>query len=82
MTLDEIVKMLDGAATVTLWPEAGRALGLTRGQPYRCAGTGEIQTLEFGRTKRVTSSWLRRKLGLDQTGQGLSHPKVVDHDAP
>jgi len=64
MTLDEIRKMLDSHASVPLWPEAGEALDLTRGQTYRAASKGEIATMRFGRTIRVATSWLRQKLGL------------------
>jgi hypothetical protein len=65
MTLDEVRKMLDANATVRLWPDAGRALGLTRGQTYACANSGEIEALAFGRLRRVASPWLRKKLGLE-----------------
>jgi hypothetical protein len=65
MTLDEVRKLLNENATVSLWPQAGQALGLTRGQTYNCANNGDIETLDFGKLKRVATPWLRKKLGLD-----------------
>lgn len=69
MTFDEIRRLLDSRATVRLWPEAGEVLGLKRGQTYRCASTGEISTLDFGRVKRVSTEWLRQKLGIPRGAQ-------------
>jgi hypothetical protein len=66
MTLDEIRTLLDSHAVVPLWPEAGRALGLTRGHTYRCAEAGDIEVIPMGRLKRVPTSWLRRRLGLEE----------------
>ena len=65
MSLDEVREMLAREPTVPLWPEAGKALGLTRGQTYKCAKDGDIVVLEFGKLKRVSTSWLRQKLGID-----------------
>jgi hypothetical protein len=68
MPRDEILKMLEERATVPLWPQAGRALGLSRGQTYRVAKKGKIETLGLGREMRVRTSWLRQTLGLDGAG--------------
>ena len=67
MNIEEVKKMLDDNPTVPVWPEAGKALGLKRGQTYACARTGDIEVLEFGRLKRVSTAWLRRKLGFEQS---------------
>jgi hypothetical protein len=48
MTADEVRKMLDEKAVVPVWPEAGQALDLTRGQAYRGAASGDIQTIGLG----------------------------------
>jgi hypothetical protein len=66
MNLSEIRTMLDSKATVDLWPTCGEVLGLSRGQTYRLAKEGKIETLDLGRVKRVTTAWLRRKLGIEQ----------------
>jgi hypothetical protein len=66
MTVTEVLRMLEESPTVPLWPEAGKALGLKRGQTYKAAARGEIKTIEMGRIKRVTTSWLRKKLDLDE----------------
>jgi len=63
-TLDEVRKLIDERLTLSLWPEAGVALGLSRGQAYRLAADGKIKTLELGRAKRVATSWLKKQLGL------------------
>jgi hypothetical protein len=64
MTNDELRKLLAERPTLSLWPEAGQALGLKRNQVYACAINGDIATIQFGRLKRVPSAWLRQKLGL------------------
>jgi hypothetical protein len=63
-SVDEICKMLDSHAAVPLWPDAGKALGLTRGHTYRGANTGDIKVIRIGRLIRVPTSWLRQQLGL------------------
>jgi hypothetical protein len=64
--IDEIRKKLDSHTAVPLWPDAGMALGLTRGHTYRGASTGDIRVFRIGRLKRVPTSWLRQQLGLDE----------------
>jgi hypothetical protein len=61
----EILEMVTEQATVPLWPDAGSALGLTRGSTYKAAREGEIVTLKFGKLLFVSTAWLRAKLGLD-----------------
>jgi hypothetical protein len=51
--------------TVPLWPTAGKALGLGRSSTFAAARTGEIETIEIGRRKPVPTSFLRKKLGLE-----------------
>jgi hypothetical protein len=63
-TLDEIKRELNEKLAVPLWPTAGQALDLRRGATYRAAAEGHIPTLDVGRLKRVSTSWLRQKLGL------------------
>jgi hypothetical protein len=65
MSVDEIRRMLDENAVVPLWPEAGTALGLTRGHTYRGATAGDIKVIPIGRLKKVPTAWLRKKLELD-----------------
>jgi hypothetical protein len=45
MTANEVHTMLEDNAVVPLWPEAGRALGLTRGAAYRGGVTGDIRVM-------------------------------------
>jgi hypothetical protein len=63
--LNEIKRELNEKLVVPLWPTAGQALNLRRGATYRAAAEGHIPTVDVGRLKRVTTSWLRGKLGLD-----------------
>jgi hypothetical protein len=65
--VEEIRKKLDSHTAVPLWPDAGMALGLTRGHTYRGAITGDIKVIRIGRLKRVPTSWLRQQLGLEPT---------------
>jgi len=64
--MDEIKRELNEKLAVPLWPTAGQALDLRRGATYRAAAQGDIPTLPVGRLKRVSTSWLRQKLGLDE----------------
>jgi hypothetical protein len=45
-------------------PEAGALFGMCRNTAYAAAKRGDIETLDFGRLKRVPTAWLREKLGL------------------
>jgi hypothetical protein len=65
MKADEIRKMLDDNLAVPLWPQAGQALDLKRGQTYRGAAAGDIHTIRIGRLMRVPTAWLKAKLGLE-----------------
>jgi hypothetical protein len=65
-SMKEIKRELREKLAVPLWPTAGQALDLRRGSTYRAAAEGSIPTLDVGRLKRVSTSWLRQKLGLDE----------------
>ena len=52
-------------ATLTVWPEAGKALGLSRSSSYAAAARGEIPTISMGRRILVPTAALRRLLQLD-----------------
>jgi excisionase family DNA binding protein len=65
MKLAEVQKMLDENAAVPVWPEAGKALGLTRGAAYQAAQSGDLPTIRFGRLLRVPSAALRAMLKLE-----------------
>ena len=67
-SMDEIKRALSEKLAVPLRPTAGQALDLRRGATYRAAAEGDIPTLPVGRLKRVSTSWLRQKLGLDEPG--------------
>ena len=47
---------------VPLWPDAGKALGLSRNHTYDAARAGEIPTVKFGRTIRVPLTALHKML--------------------
>jgi hypothetical protein len=50
--VEEIRKKLDTHTAVPLWPDAGIALGLTRGHAYRGAITRDIKVIRTGRLKK------------------------------
>jgi len=62
------IKMLNENAVLPLWPEVGTLLKLKRGATYAAAERGESPTVDFGRLKRVPTAWLRRKLGITESG--------------
>lgn len=59
MPRDELHSYLRAHPTVTLWPFAGRALGLSRSATYGCP---QIKTLRLGRLEKVSSAWLESVL--------------------
>jgi hypothetical protein len=52
-----------GRLVMPLWPDAGRALGLSRNGTYEAARRGEIKTLRFGRLLKVPTAWLLETCG-------------------
>jgi hypothetical protein len=64
MKFEEVSKMLEDNAAVPLWPQAGKALNLTRGAAYRGGVSGAIKTIRVGKVYRVPTQWLREQLGL------------------
>ena len=53
--------------TVSLWPTAGRALGIGKSSTYAAADRGEIPVIVLGGRKVVPTAALRRLLQLDCT---------------
>ncbi len=51
--------------TIPVWPDAGKALGLSRSATYQAAAVGEIPTIRLGRRIVVPTAALRRMLQLD-----------------
>jgi hypothetical protein len=66
--MSEIRKLLDENAVLPLWPETGKLLKLKRGSTYAAAERGDIEVVEIGKLKRVSTAWLKRKLGLSESG--------------
>ena len=65
--MDEIRKLLNEKAVLKLWPDTARLLGLSRNGVYSAAASEDIKTIKLGRLKRVPTSWLREKLGINQS---------------
>jgi hypothetical protein len=64
--MSELEKKLRENVVLPLWPDTGEILDLRRNATYAAGARGEIETIDFGRLKKVPTAWLRRKLGLDQ----------------
>ena len=50
---------------VPLWPDAGKAFGLSRNHTYDAARTGEIPTIKIGHCLLVPLAALNKMLGVD-----------------
>jgi hypothetical protein len=61
----KIERKLRDNVVLPLWPDTGEILNLRRNATYAAAQRGDIQTIGFGRLKRVSTAWLRKKLGID-----------------
>jgi len=66
--MNDLKKTLSENAVLPLWPETGTLLKLRRGATYAAAKNGEIETIGIGRLKRVSTAWLKRKLGITESG--------------
>jgi hypothetical protein len=55
-----------------LWPDTGKALGLSRNATYDAARRGEIPTIRFGKLIKVPTVALHRML--EDAGQKPSGP--------
>ena len=64
--MSEIERKLRDNVVLPLWPDTGEVLNLRRNATYAAAARGEIETINFGRLKKVPTAWLRRKLGLNE----------------
>ena len=53
--------------TVPVWPDTGRALGLSRQATYDGIQRGDIPSIRIGRIIRVPTAGLRKMLGLDES---------------
>ena len=59
LSREEFVAYLREHRTVTLWPFAGRALGLSRSATYGCP---DIKCLRLGHLRKVSRAWLESVL--------------------
>jgi hypothetical protein len=63
-TEEEILHDIMTRPTVPLIPHVAWAYRLSRTATYSASGRGEIETIDFGRSKRAITAPLRKKLGL------------------
>ena len=61
------VEQLRQRATISLWPDAGQLLGISKNTAYAAAKRGEIPTLRFGQRYVVPVPALLRMLSLEPT---------------
>jgi hypothetical protein len=59
----EFKELLDRPAVSV--PTAGLFFDLGRNASYDAARRGDIETIDFGKRKMVSTAWIRRKLGLE-----------------
>jgi hypothetical protein len=63
----------DERLVMSLWPEAGQALGLGRNATYEAARHGQIPIIKFGKLIKVPTAALRRML--EDAGQSPNSQK-------
>jgi excisionase family DNA binding protein len=51
--------------TLTVWPETGRLLGLSKASTYAAVACGEIPSIRIGRRLLVPTAALRRLLAIE-----------------
>lgn len=62
----EVVKELRANPTVSVWPTAGRCLGVGRHSAYAACRNGTVRYVQIGRHWKVVSADLLRLLGLEE----------------
>ena len=62
---DDVVREIMTKLTVSVWPTAGQALGLSKNAAYEAARRGDIPIVRIGGSIRVLTAPLRRMLGLE-----------------
>ena len=62
----EVIKELRANPTVSVWPTAGRALGVGRHAAYDACRNGTVKCIAVGRQWRVISADLLKLLGLEE----------------
>ena len=65
MEMKEVIEDIRTKPVVPLWPHAGMALGVCRAAIYAAAARNEIEVIRIGRSIRVISASLRKRLGID-----------------
>jgi predicted DNA-binding transcriptional regulator AlpA len=60
-----VVPIAELQPTMTVWPEVGRALGLSRAAAYAAVARGDIPALRIGGRVIVPTAAVRRLLQLD-----------------
>jgi len=60
----DLLTELRGKTTVPIWPDAARALGLSRNSAYKAAADGSLPTLRFGKRLVVPVPKLLAMLGV------------------
>lgn len=58
----------DERPTLTVWPETGQLLGLSKVSTYEAVHRGDIPVIRIGRRMLVPTAALRRMLHLDAGG--------------
>jgi hypothetical protein len=69
MAMNEDLERLLARPTASL-PDVGRIVfNLSRNASYEAARKGDIPVIQIGRLKKVSTAWVRKKLGLDRAGE-------------
>lgn len=68
-TISTALPLAEDQPTISLWPTAGRALGLGRSSTYAAADRGEIPIIRIGKRVVVPTAALRRMLQLDSPSE-------------
>jgi hypothetical protein len=66
MEIEQILEEIHRKPVVPLWPHAGKALGLSRGAIYAAASRNEIDVIRIGRSIKVITAPLRKRLGIER----------------
>jgi hypothetical protein len=65
MEIKQIIDEIRLKPVVPPWPHAAVALGMSRGGIYAAIARGDLDTIRIGRSIKVVTATLRKRLGLE-----------------
>ena len=66
LKLEDALHDIQTKPVVPVWPHMGLVFGCSRGQSYAMVSRNEVEFIRIGKSIKVVTAPLRKKLGLDR----------------